>query len=94
MIVTLAFLDIKPECADAFIAASKANAEASRKEPGVTRFDLSRQLDVPTNFTLVEEYRDIDAVEAHRTTAHYLAWKGAVEEMQASPRHSHRYEIL
>lgn len=94
MIITLAFLDIKAECVDAFIAASRANAEASRKEPGVARFDLTRQLDVPTNFTLVEEYRDIDAVEAHRTTEHYLAWKAAVEPMQATPRHSHRYEIL
>ncbi|MDN6555575.1 MAG: antibiotic biosynthesis monooxygenase [Acidipropionibacterium acidipropionici] len=94
MIITLAFLDIKPESVEDFIAASKANAEASRQEPGVTRFDLTRQLDVPTNFTLVEEYRDIDAVEAHRTTDHYLTWKATVEPMQASPRHSHRYEIL
>lgn len=94
MIITLAFLDIKAECVDAFIAASRANAEASRKEPGVTRFDVTRQLDEPTNFTLVEEYKDIDAVEAHRTTEHYLAWKAAVEPMQATPRHSHRYEIL
>lgn len=94
MIITLAFLDIKAECVDNFIVASRANAEASRAKPGVTRFDLTRQLDVPTNFTLVEEYRDIDAVEAHRTTEHYLAWKAAVEPMQATPRHCHRYEIL
>ncbi|AZZ38836.1 putative quinol monooxygenase [Acidipropionibacterium jensenii] len=94
MIITLAFLDIKPECVDAFITASTANAQASRQEPGVTRFDLVRQLDVPTNFTLVEEYRDIDAVEAHRTTEHYLAWKATVADMQATPRHSHRYQIL
>ncbi len=94
MIITLAFLDIKPECVAAFIEASTANAVASRTEPGVTRFDLVRQLDVPTNFTLVEEYRDIDAVEAHRTTEHYLTWKATVADMQATPRHSHRYEIL
>lgn len=94
MIITLAFLDIKADCVDAFITASRANAQASRTEPGVTRFDLVRQLDVPTNFTLVEEYRDIEAVEAHRTTEHYLIWKATVAEMQATARTSHRYEIL
>lgn len=74
-----------------FIEASYKNASASLQEPGVVRFDLAQNESEPTRFVLVEVYRDDDAPARHKQTAHYLAWRDAVEPMMASPRSSTRF---
>ena len=63
-----------------------AIAEASRNEPGVTRFDLLQQVDDPTRFILYEEYVDEAATQAHKTTPHYLTWRETVAALMATPR--------
>ena len=70
----------------AFREATIANARQSVKEPGIARFDLLQQQDDPARFTLVEVYRTAAAPAQHRETAHYQAWRDAVEEMMAEPR--------
>ena len=82
---------VRPGAAEAFRVASLANAEASRKEPGVVRFDLIGDRDDPSRFVLVEIYRDAAAAAAHKETAHYAAWRDAVAELMAEPRRSARY---
>jgi len=85
---------VKPGQADAFIAATRKNADASRKEPGILRFDVVRDLASPDRFVLVEVYRDELAPAAHKETAHYKAWREDVEPMMASPRHSTKHEPI
>lgn len=85
---------VKPDFIEAFKTATLANASASRKEPGVARFDLAQQQDDPTRFVLVEEYRNEDAIAAHKQTAHYQTWRVAVEPMMAEMRHSIRYSSV
>ncbi len=80
------FIHVKPECVDAFAAASLANARASLHEPGVARFDVIRQADAPNRFVLVEVYRNPADQAAHRETAHYATWRDAVAPMMAEPR--------
>jgi len=82
---------VKPGAAEAFRRASVANAEASRQEPGVVRFDLIADRDDPERFVLVEIYRDAAAAAAHKTTVHYAAWRDAVAELMAEPRRSARF---
>jgi autoinducer 2-degrading protein len=77
---------VKADAIDAFRAATLANAEASVKEPGVVRFDVFQDREDPTRFVLAEVYRSLDAHAAHRTTAHYQAWRQAVDELMAEPR--------
>jgi len=76
---------------DAFRAASIANAEASRREAGVVRFDLLEDRDHPEHFVLVETYRDAAAAAAHKETAHYAAWRDTVAGLMAEPRRSEKY---
>jgi (4S)-4-hydroxy-5-phosphonooxypentane-2,3-dione isomerase len=76
---------------EAFRSASLANAEASRREPGVVRFDLLADRDQPQHFVLVEIYRDAAAAAAHKETAHYAAWRDAVAGLMAEPRRSEKY---
>ena len=77
--------------ADAFIAASLANAEASRQEPGVQVFDLHRSVDDPNRFVLVEQYAADDDLEYHKTREHYLTWREAVADLMAVPRVTYKF---
>lgn len=76
---------------DAFLAATEANAAASRQEPGILRFDVLTDRSDPTHVLLVEVYRDEAAVAAHKETAHYATWRQTVEPMMARPRVPTRY---
>lgn len=82
---------VLPDHVPDFIAATRRNAEASRLEPGIARFDLLQSVEDPTAFELIEVYRDDDAPVRHKETPHYRAWRDAVAPWMAEPRRSHRY---
>ena len=94
MLVVHVHVRVKPECLDAFVRATLANAQASVHEPGIARFDVVRQLEDPTRFVLVEVYRTEDAPAAHKLTGHYLAWRDTVASMMAESRTSVKYGNL
>lgn len=94
MIIVHVQVQVKPGMEDAFIAATRANAKASLGEPGVLRFDVVRQVEDPTRFVLVEVFRDADAPAAHKATAHYAAWRDAVEPMMAEPRVGTKHTVI
>ena len=82
---------VLPDQIDAFLAATEANAVASRDEPGVLRFDMLTDRADPGHVVLVEIYRDEAAAAAHKDTAHYQRWRDAVADMMARPRQATRY---
>ena len=86
MHVTLVHVQVKPEAIDAFIAATRANHEASVREPGNRRFDVLQDPDDACRFILYEAYVSADDVGAHKQTPHYLAWRDAVADMMVQPR--------
>jgi autoinducer 2-degrading protein len=91
MLVVHVHVHVRPECIEAFKAASLANAQASVCEPGIARFDVVQQADDPTRFVLIEAYRTAAAPAAHKETAHYAAWRDAVAPMMAEPRTSVKF---
>jgi quinol monooxygenase YgiN len=60
-------------------------AAASRNEPGCLRYDLYRTADGPALFTLFETYRAPAALEAHRATEHYRAFRARIGDMLTQP---------
>lgn len=88
MLVVHVHVKVKPDCVEAFKAATIANATESIKEPGIARFDVVQQNDDPTRFVLVEVYRTVDATTAHKATPHYAAWRDRMESLMAEPRYS------
>ena len=86
MQVTLVHVRVRPESVDAFIAATRANHEASVGEAGNRRFDVLQAPDDPARFILYEAYASVAAAAAHKETAHYLDWRTAVADMMAEPR--------
>ncbi len=94
MHVTLVHVHVKPEHVEAFVEATRANHEASIREPGNLRFDVLRSPDDPERFLIYELYRDAEAAAAHKDTAHYLAWRDLVADWMAEPRTGVRYEAV
>lgn len=86
MQVTLVHVHVKPQFVDAFIAATRANHEASVREPGNRRFDVLQDPAEPARFIFYEAYASAEDAAAHKQTAHYAAWRDAVAEMMAEPR--------
>ncbi len=90
-LVVLVHVRVKAGSEEAFLTATRANAEASRKEPGIAQFDVFQQLDDPTRFVLIEAYRTPEAPAAHKATAHYTTWRDTVADLMAEPRTSVKY---
>lgn len=91
MLIVLVHVHVVADAVEKFKAASAANASASRREPGVARFDVIQQSDDPTRFVLIEVYRSADAAAAHKETAHYKTWRDTVAAMMAEPRVGVKY---
>jgi len=91
MLIVHVFVHVKADSVDAFRAATLENARNSIQEPGIVRFDVVQQDDDPTQFLLIEIYRDADAPARHKETAHYATWRDTVAPMMAEPRRSVKY---
>ncbi len=94
MFVVLVEVRVKPESVADFKRETQVNAQKSLEEPGIARFDLLERQDDATRFVLVEVYRDADAPARHKQTAHYAAWRDAVEPLMAAPRQSSKFHGL
>jgi len=94
MLIIHVHVHVRSNDVSAFITASRENARHSIEEPGVVRFDVLQQEDDPTRFLLIEIYRTADDPTRHKATAHYAAWRDAVEPMMAEARRSVRYTSI
>lgn len=86
MHVTLVHVQVKPAHIADFIAATRANHEASVTEPGNRRFDVLQDPADPGHFILYEAYASPADAAAHKETAHYARWRDRVADMMAEPR--------
>lgn len=91
MLIVHVQVRVLPEHVAAFIQATRANAAASLREPGIVRFDVVQDVEDPTRFTLVEAYRDAEAPTRHKETPHYAAWRDTVAPWMAEPRRSVKF---
>ena len=94
MLIIHVFVHVKADAVDRFIAATRENARNSVREPGIVRFDVTQQEDDPTRFVLIEVYRSPEDPARHKDTAHYAAWRDAVQELMAEPRRSVKYRAV
>lgn len=94
MHVTLVYVHVKPAHIDDFIAATRANHEASIRESGNLRFDVLQSGDDPGRFVFYEAYRSAADAAAHKETAHYLSWREQVADWMAEARRGINYTGL
>src|SRR4051812_824426 len=62
---------VRPDSADAWPDIVDGFTRATRAEEGCLWFDWSRSLDDPTEYVLIEAFRDGDAGAAHVGSAHF-----------------------
>lgn len=91
MLIVHVHVHVKPECVEAFRAATIENARQSILEPGIARFDVVQHQDDPARFVLVECYRTPAAPAAHKETAHYATWRDTVADMMVEPRRGEKF---
>lgn len=87
MIFIAAKFRVRPEDADRWPDISREFTEATRGEPGCLWFDWSRSLDDPTEYVLVEAFRDGDAGAAHVQSEHFkTAQQTLPQHLAETPR--------
>jgi len=86
MHVTLVHVHVTPDKTEEFIAASRANHEASVQEPGNLRFDILQSPEDPNYFVFYEAYKTTEDAAAHKDTEHYKTWRDTVADWMSEPR--------
>jgi autoinducer 2-degrading protein len=81
MVFHTAHLRVRADAVPPFRARLALHARTSvTVEPGCSRFDVHQERSDPTLFLLIECYDDEDAFQAHRTSAHFLAFREDVKD--------------
>jgi quinol monooxygenase YgiN len=87
MIFIAAKWQVKPDDADRWPEIVRHFTEGCRAEPGCLWFDWSRSVDDPTEYVLVEAFRDSDAGAAHVQSDHFkLAQKTLPQHLRSTPK--------
>ena len=66
----------------------------TRNEPGCVNYEILENREDPAEFTLVEEWSDEAALEAHRGTAHMQHARGKFPDLLAAEPDVRRYNAL
>jgi quinol monooxygenase YgiN len=75
MLAIVVNFEIHPDTETQALAALEANAVGSRTEPGCLKWEWSRHVDEPNCFAIYELYVDRDAIDFHKSSAHFGEWK-------------------
>ena len=82
MLTVQIFYHIREEFIQTFKTAILINAQASQLEVGVIRFDVFQDQENPTQFSLIEIYRDREAQKSHFETNHFEGWRVLLAETE------------
>lgn len=85
MMIIHAHLQVKPDQEQAFLNESKILIEASRKEQGNIQYDLMKSVEQEGHFTMVEVWKDAQAIEAHNTSEHFTAFSKKAAGFMSAP---------
>jgi quinol monooxygenase YgiN len=69
-------------------------ADASRQEPGNLRFDVLQHTMRANHFTVIEQWRNQDALDAHVGTPHARAYRDALQPLTGSPLDERVYTAI
>jgi len=75
----------KPEHVAEVEALMRDMVAHTRQEPGNLRYDLLRRADGAPGFYLYETYVDEAAVQAHRDSAHFVAYRAKIGAWVTEP---------
>ncbi|MED4755281.1 putative quinol monooxygenase [Brevibacillus choshinensis] len=74
MLIIHAHLQVIPVQEEAFLEAVKSLVAASRAEEGNRGYSLLKSTEQEYHYTMVEKWKDADAVAAHNASDHFQAF--------------------
>jgi quinol monooxygenase YgiN len=93
-IFAIIHVDVGGRYADRCAALLRAYGADSLHERGAIRFDVLRQLGAPNHFTLVEEWADKSAYDAHVGSAHARQFRDRLQPWLGSPFDERLHSLL
>jgi quinol monooxygenase YgiN len=81
MIFIAVKFSVRPEVADEWLSRVMPFTSATREEPGNIFFEWSRSVEQPSQFVLLEAFRDREAGEAHVHSDHFKAAMALMPDM-------------
>lgn len=80
MIFTHAEIPIDPETRTEALSIVRTIAEQSREEEGVIDYRATTDIENPNVVRILEQYEDMDAVDAHNASEHLETFQSEIEE--------------
>ncbi|MDO7907542.1 putative quinol monooxygenase [Paenibacillus sp. JX-17] len=85
MFVIHANMVVKPEQKENFLEQMKLLMQGSQAEEGNIRYTLMQDINDPNAFTMVEEWKDEEAMKFHNATEHFQNFVASAPEFLAAP---------
>ncbi|RBP07788.1 putative quinol monooxygenase [Rossellomorea aquimaris] len=85
MIIIHAEFHINPTKEEAFLEEIRPLVAESRAEEGNISYDLMKDIERESVYTMVEVWRDAAAVESHNASEHFSSFVGRAPEYLAAP---------
>ncbi len=87
-------VDVIPPGTEASVAAFRAMSVDTAKDPGNIEYDVLQQADRANHFTVVEEWTDRAAADAHAMAAHTRAFRGKLIPIRGALYDERLYSAL
>jgi heme-degrading monooxygenase HmoA len=86
MVLEVADIRLRPDCADDFVAAFAKVREVLDTTPGCRSVRMTHGIESPDRFVLLVEWDSVDAHEQNfRATDRFVTWRGALGPYFAAP---------
>lgn len=85
MIIIHAGFQVKADLEQEFLTEIKPLIEASRAEQGNVSYDLLKDTEKAGAYTMVELWKDMDAVQTHNKADHFTAFMAKAPQYMAAP---------
>jgi quinol monooxygenase YgiN len=90
----IAHLHARPDKTDELSSLLKALLDPTRQEPGCLRFELLQNRATPTDFAVVSQWDDEEAVTYHVGTSHAKHAMSKLPELLAAPLDLRFYDLM
>ena len=85
MIIVHAHLQVQPDQEQLFSEEIQALVQETRKEAGNISFELMKSTEHANRYTVVELWKDLNALLAHAASEHYTAFSQEATTFMAAP---------
>ncbi|CAM3796035.1 putative quinol monooxygenase [Cytobacillus oceanisediminis] len=85
MIIIHAGFQVQPDKENDFLTEIRPLIEASKAEEGNISYDLLKDTEQAGSYTMVELWKDMDAVKFHNQTEHFTQFTAKASQFMAAP---------